>query len=149
MKADENRKNDSDCCVEYCYFNFVIDPVAGAFDAAAALILPVAVSVVYLFLPGRFEVQPLDIGTKAAFVTRGIFLAGFGAGVVEEMLFRGLCMNVALEGGSIWNSAIVHAFWNMIIIGGGMTIGTGQTSMPFAVMCLRRGLSCSPEGNSA
>lgn len=139
-----------------------------------AVILPVAVSVVYLFLPGRFEIQPLDVGTKAAFVTRGVFLAGLGAGVVEEMLFRGLLMNavirkwgravgiiapsvlfaslhiigmkfsllscaqvmiagtlvgvmfslIALEGGSIWNSAIVHVFWNMIIIGGGMTIGT-------------------------
>lgn len=139
-----------------------------------AVILPVAVSVVYLFLPGRFEIQPLDVGTKAAFVTRGVFLAGLGAGVVEEMLFRGLLMNavirkwgravgiiapsvlfaslhiigmkfsllscaqvmiagtlvgvmfslIALEGGSIWNSAIVHAFWNMIIIGGGMTIAT-------------------------
>lgn len=139
-----------------------------------AIILPVTVSAVYLFLPGRFETQLLDIGTKAAFVTRGVFLAGFGAGVVEEILFRGLLMNavirkwgravgifapsvlfaslhiigmkfsllscvqvmvagtlvgvmfslIALEGGSIWNSAIVHAFWNMIIIGGGMTIGT-------------------------
>lgn len=140
----------------------------------AAVLLPVAVSVVYLFLPGHFETQPFGIGTKAAFVTRGIFLAGLGAGVVEEMLFRGLLMNavirkwgravgifapsvlfasfhiigmkfnllscvqvmiagtlagvmfslIALEGGSVWNSAIVHAFWNMIIIGGGMTIGT-------------------------
>lgn len=140
----------------------------------AAVLLPVAVSAVYLFLPGRFEMQTLDAGAKAAFVTRGIFIAGLGAGVVEEMLFRGLLMNVvirkwgrtvgiwvpsmlfaslhimgmefsllscvqvmiagtlvgvmfsliALEGGSIWNSAVAHALWNMIIIGGGMTIGT-------------------------
>lgn len=142
--------------------------------AVTAVLLPAAVSAVYLFFPGNFETQALDTGTKAAFLTRGIFLAGLGAGVVEEMLFRGLLMNavikkwgrtvgifapsvlfaslhiigmkfsllscvqvmvagtlvgvmfslIALEGGSIWNSAIVHAFWNMIIIGGGMTIGT-------------------------
>lgn len=105
---------------------------------------------------------------------RGIFLAGVGAGVVEELLFRGLLMNaviqkygraagifgpsvlfallhiigmnfsllscvqvmvagtfvgvmfslIALEGRSVWNSAIVHAVWNMIIIGGGLVIGT-------------------------
>lgn len=142
--------------------------------AVTAVLLPVAVSAVYLLFPGSFEIQALDAGTKAGFVSRGIFLAGLGAGVVEEMLFRGLLMNavikkwgravgilapsvlfallhilgmdfsllscaqvmvagtlvgvmfslIALEGGSIWNSAVVHAFWNMIIIGGGMTIGT-------------------------
>lgn len=142
--------------------------------AVAAVLLPVVVSVVYLLLPGSYAVNALDTGTKLAFVTRGIFLAGLGAGVVEEMLFRGLLMNVvikkcgraagilapsvlfaslhiigmnfsllscvqvmvagtmvgimfsliALEGHSIWNSAIVHAVWNMIIIGGGLVIGT-------------------------
>ena len=142
--------------------------------AVAAVLLPVLVSVVYLLFPGSFLSEPLDTGIKLAFVTRGIFLAGVGAGVVEELLFRGLLMNVvikkcgrvvgilapsvlfaslhiigmnfsllsciqvmaagtmvgvmfsliALEGRSVWNSAIVHAVWNMIIIGGGLTIGT-------------------------
>lgn len=142
--------------------------------AAAAVLLPVLVSVVYLLLPGSFVSSPLDTGTKLALVTRGIFIAGLGAGIVEELLFRGLLMNVvikkygravgifapsvlfaslhiigmnfsllsclqvmvagtlvgimfsliALEGHSVWNSAIVHAVWNMIIIGGGLTIGT-------------------------
>lgn len=142
--------------------------------AVAAVLLPVLVSVVYLLFPGSFVSEPLDTGIKLAFVTRGIFIAGVGAGVVEELLFRGLLMNavikkcgrvvgifvpsvlfaslhiigmnfgllsciqvmvagtmvgvmfslIALEGCSIWNSAIVHAVWNMIIIGGGLTIGT-------------------------
>lgn len=142
--------------------------------AVAAVLLPVLVSVVYLLFPGSFVSEPLDTGIKLAFVTRGIFIAGVGAGVVEELLFRGLLMNavikncgrvvgifvpsvlfaslhiigmnfgllsciqvmvagtmvgvmfslIALEGRSIWNSAIVHAVWNMIIIGGGLTIGT-------------------------
>ena len=142
--------------------------------AVMAVLLPVFVSAVYLLLPGNYAVNELDSGTKLAFVTRGIFLAGLGAGVVEEMLFRGLLMNVvirkcgraagilapsvlfaslhiigmnfsllscvqvmvagtfvgvmfsliALEGHSIWNSAVVHAVWNMIIIGGGLVIGT-------------------------
>ena len=30
---------------------------------------------------------------------------------------------IALEGNSVWNSGIVHAFWNIIIIGGGLAIG--------------------------
>lgn len=142
--------------------------------AVVAVLLPVFVSAVYLLLPGSYESNPLDAGTKAAFVTRGIFLAGLGAGVAEELLFRGLLMNavikkwgrtigilapsalfaslhiigmnfslasciqmmvagtmvgvmfsfIALEGRSVWNSAIVHGVWNMIIIGGGLTIGT-------------------------
>ena len=142
--------------------------------AVAAVLLPVLVSTVYLLFPGSYVSNPLNTGTKLAFVTRGIFLAGLGAGVVEEMLFRGLLMNVvikkcgravgivapsllfaslhiigmnfsllscvqvmvagtmvgvmfsliALEGYSVWDSAIVHAVWNMIIIGGGLTIGT-------------------------
>lgn len=142
--------------------------------AVAAVLLPVLVTAVYLFLPGSFVANPLDTGTKLAFATRGIFLAGLGAGVVEELLFRGLLMNaviqkwgkaagilapsllfaslhiigmnfsllscvqvlvagtlvgvmfslIALESHSIWNSAIVHAVWNMIIIGGGLTVGT-------------------------
>lgn len=142
--------------------------------AVAAVLLPVFVSAVYLLLPGSYESNPLDAGAKLAFVTRGIFLAGLGAGVTEELLFRGLLMNavikkwgrtvgilvpsalfaslhiigmnfslasciqvmvagtmvgvmfsfIALEGRSVWNSAIVHGVWNMIIIGGGLTIGT-------------------------
>ena len=142
--------------------------------AVVAALLPVFVSAVYLLLPGNYETIPLDAGVKAAFVTRGIFLAGVGAGVTEELLFRGLLMNavikkwgrlagilapsvlfaslhiigmnfslfscvqvmvagtmvgvmfslIALEGRSVWNSAIVHGVWNMIIIGGGLTIGT-------------------------
>lgn len=142
--------------------------------AVVAVLLPVLVSAVYMFFPGSFESNSLDIGTKLAFVTRGIFIAGVGAGVVEELLFRGLLMNavikkcgravgilapsvlfaslhiigmnfsllsciqvmvagtmvgvmfslIALEGRSIWNSAVVHGVWNMIIIGGRLTIGT-------------------------
>lgn len=142
--------------------------------AAAAVVLPVLVSAVYLLLPGSFVKNPFDTGTKLACVARGIFIAGLGAGVVEELLFRGLLMNavikkwgkaagvlapsvlfaslhiigmdfsllscaqvmiggtmvgvmlslIALEGRSVWDSAVVHGVWNMIIIGGGLTIGT-------------------------
>lgn len=65
--------------------------------AVAAVLLPVLVSAVYLLLPGSFSVNELDTGTKLAFVTRGIFIAGLGAGIVEELLFRGLLMNVVIR----------------------------------------------------
>lgn len=142
--------------------------------AVAAVVLPVLVSAVYLLLPGSFVENTLDTETKFACVTRGVFIVGLGAGVVEELLFRGLLMNavikkwgkaagvlapsvlfaslhiigmdfsllscaqvmiagtlvgvmlslIALEGRSVWNSAVVHGVWNMIIIGGGLTVGT-------------------------
>lgn len=140
----------------------------------AAVLLPVLVSAFYLVLPGSYESNPLNTRVKLALVTRGIFLAGVGAGAAEELLFRGLLMNavmkkwgraagilapsvlfaslhiigmnfslasciqvmvagtmvgvmfslIELVGRSVWNSAIVHGVWNMIIIGGGLTIGT-------------------------
>jgi hypothetical protein len=30
---------------------------------------------------------------------------------------------IAIESGSVWNSGIVHAIWNIIICGGGLAIG--------------------------
>lgn len=30
---------------------------------------------------------------------------------------------IAIESGSVWNSGIVHAIWNIVIIGGGLSIG--------------------------
>ena len=45
-----------------------------------------------------------------------VMVAGTMVGVMFSL--------IALEGRSVWNSAIVHGVWNMIIIGGGLTIGT-------------------------
>ena len=38
---------------------------------------------------------------------------------------------IALEGGSVWNSALVHALWNILIIGGGLSVG--EAPDPYAV----------------
>ena len=32
-------------------------------------------------------------------------------------------VNTTIESGSVWNSGIVHAIWNVVIIGGGLAIG--------------------------
>ncbi len=139
-----------------------------------AVLLPVLVSVCYLFMEGTFQVNHIDLNTKLSLVTAGIFFTGFGAGIVEELVFRGIIMKVverrfnrkaaiiapsvlfgvvhiigmefdllscilivfagtmvgimfsliACTTKSVWNSAIVHAIWNMIIIGGILNIGT-------------------------
>ena len=138
------------------------------------LLLPLCVSGVYLlFISGTYTTVSLSLFKKLSLITAGIFYFGFGAGIVEEMVFRGMIMNaldkrynkvvaiiapsllfgivhilgtdfnllscflvivagtmvgimfslIAQSHKSIWNSAIVHALWNIIIIGGILYIG--------------------------
>lgn len=140
-----------------------------------AILLPLTVTAFYiLFVPGSFEKNLLDMFTKLDLLSTGIFFTGFGAGIVEEMVFRGILMGaiekrfnktvaiivpsvlfgfvhilgmgfellscalvlvagtmvgimfslIASSTKSIWNSAIVHAVWNIVIIGGIMWTGT-------------------------
>lgn len=139
-----------------------------------AILLPITVTAFYiLFVPGSFEQNVLDITSKLNLLSAGIFFTGFGAGIVEEMVFRGILMGaiekrfnktvaiivpsvlfgfvhilgmgfellscvlvlvagtmvgimfslIASSTKSIWNSAIVHAVWNIVIIGGIMWTG--------------------------
>lgn len=44
-----------------------------------------------------------------------VIIAGTMVGVMFSM--------ITIESGSVWNSGIVHAVWNIVIIGGGLTIG--------------------------
>lgn len=44
-----------------------------------------------------------------------VVIAGTMVGIMFSM--------IAIEGGSVWNSGIVHAVWNVVIIGGGLAIG--------------------------
>jgi len=141
----------------------------------AAILLPITVTLFYiLFVPGSFEQNVLDMTSKLNLLSAGIFFTGFGAGIVEEMVFRGILMGaiekrfnktvaiivpsvlfglvhilgmgfdllsctlvivagtmvgvmfslIASSSKSVWNSAIVHAIWNIVIIGGILWIGT-------------------------
>lgn len=140
-----------------------------------AVLLPLMVTAFYLlFVPGTFEKNVIEFSENLDSLSAGIFYIGFGAGIVEEMVFRGVMMSViekkfgrmvavvvpsvlfgfvhilgmgfeilscalvvlagtmvgimfsliASETKSIWNSAIVHAFWNIIISGGIICVGT-------------------------
>ena len=53
-----------------------------------------------------------------------VLLAGTMVGIMFSM--------IALESGSVWNSGIVHAIWNIVIIGGGLSIN--QTVDEYSVM---------------
>jgi membrane protease YdiL (CAAX protease family) len=145
----------------------------------AAFLLPLGVTATYVIaVPGQLVKHTLDgIGIFNA-LTLAIIFTGFAAGVVEEMVFRGIIMDllkerwniavaviapsvvfgfvhvlgmnfsigsiilvtvagtmvgimfslVALEGGSIWNSAVMHMAWNTIIIGGLFRVGINKDS---------------------
>ncbi len=141
----------------------------------AAILLPLTVTAFYiLFVHGSFEQNVLDMNSKLDLLSAGIFFTGFGAGIVEEMVFRGILMGaiekrfnktvaiivpsvlfglvhilgmgfdllsctlvivagtvvgvmfslIASSTKSVWNSAIVHAVWNIVIIGGILWTGT-------------------------
>ncbi|MBM7687299.1 CPBP family intramembrane glutamic endopeptidase [Defluviitalea raffinosedens] len=139
-----------------------------------AIFLPVIVTVCFFLFNGTFEQNAMDLNSKLSILSRGIFFTGLGAGITEEMVFRGIMLNVVekkfnkkvaiiipsllfgiahliginfsllnwalviiagtmaaimlalitYESKSIWNSAIVHAVWNFVIIGGVISVGT-------------------------
>lgn len=145
--------------------------------ALVSVLLPVLVQCVYiLFFDGEFVSSVLSTNEILASLSAGIFFIGIAAGFVEEMVFRGVILNllkekwniyvavivpslvfgfvhiigmnfsigscllviaggtfvgimfslIAIESGSVWNSGIVHALWNMFI-GGVLSIG-GEAS---------------------
>ncbi len=141
---------------------------------ALALLLPISVIVFYLFaFKGSFITGDNSTANILNTLSAGIAFTGIAAGFVEEMVFRGMILNllkkrwntpiavilpsvifgllhlpgegygiissllvifagtivgimfslIAIESGSVWNSGIVHALWNILISGGGLTIG--------------------------
>ena len=67
---------------------------------AAAVIMPCLVSLVLCATPGHWQNNMLSGSEISQIVTRAVFVAGIGAGLVEEMLFRGVIMS-AME--KRWN----------------------------------------------
>ena len=139
----------------------------------AGFLLPIAVMAVYLLLlPGEYVSSGMERGEILETLGIGIFCTGFGAGFVEEIVFRGVifgslrkafntkagvilpsvlfgivhilgmdfslgsCLLVILAGtaagimfsvitiesGSVWSNALVHSLWNIIVIGGAVTV---------------------------
>ncbi|MGN0496277.1 MAG: lysostaphin resistance A-like protein [Lachnospiraceae bacterium] len=137
-----------------------------------AFVLPICVKVIYLLLPGAYVLTGMDGNEIFVTLSTGIVFTGLAAGFVEEMVFRGVIMNllmerwgkkvaiivpsllfgavhiigmnyslfscmlvlvagtmvgvmfslIMLESNSVWNNGIVHAIWNIVIIGGGLCV---------------------------
>lgn len=150
---------------------------------AAAILLPAIVKAIYLlFFPGEYVSSGLNGSQIFSTLSAGIAFTGIAAGFVEEMVFRGVILNlikarwnmkaavlvpsvlfgfvhiigmdfsiiscllvliagtmvgimfsmIAIESGSVWNSGIVHALWNIIISGGGLAVS--QSADEYSVM---------------
>lgn len=138
----------------------------------AAIIMPCLVSGVLVMTSGHWQNTAMDSLEMWELITAGIFFYGIAAGIVEEMVFRGVIMHaleyrwnkqaaviipsvlfgllhiepqlnfmsiiqlviagsavgilfslVTYESGTIWNSAVMHGIWNVVIIGNILHIG--------------------------
>lgn len=58
-----------------------------------AIVLPAFVLGCYMLFDGSWVENPVSLSEKLSIVSTGIFFTALGAGVVEEMVFRGIIMN--------------------------------------------------------
>lgn len=141
-----------------------------------AVALPMVVTIILLCMPGKWEQGSIQSGGAFLVIVTALFYYGIGAGIVEEMVFRGLMMTViekrfgkklaiimpsmlfglvhttsgmggkdvlqlfvagtsigimfsliVYENQSVWASAIVHAVWNIVMVGNILNIGVSPT----------------------
>ena len=132
-----------------------------------AFVMPAVVSSILLLTNGHWENNTMNSADTWALITGIVMFYGLGAGIVEELVFRGLIMSalekrfhkvvaiiapsvlfgalhvigndldmrsivqlliagsmvgilfslVAYESGNIWNGALIHAVWNITVMG--------------------------------
>ena len=140
----------------------------------AAVLMPMIVLILSVITGGHWKINLFGTETTLEIITSAIVFYGLAAGIVEEVVFRGVIMGclerrfhiwiaviipsilfgvvhiigneldflsviqlliagsivgilfslVAYESNSIWNNAMIHAVWNMVIIGGILHIGS-------------------------
>lgn len=140
----------------------------------AAVLMPMIVLILSMITGGHWKINLFGTETTLEIITSAIVFYGLAAGIVEEVVFRGVIMGclerrfniwiaviipsilfgvvhiigneldflsviqlliagsivgilfslVAYESNSIWNNAMIHAVWNMVIIGGILHIGS-------------------------
>lgn len=144
----------------------------------AAVVMPVSVLIISILTGGYWEISFPDLETTLSTIAGGVAFYGLGAGITEELVFRGVIMGcleqrtnkyvavlvpsvlfgmlhligndldiisavqvvaagsvvgilfslITYENGSIWNSAVVHAVWNMVFVSGVLHIGSNADS---------------------
>ena len=78
-------------------FNIKIEKINLYWFILAILLQTVVVIVYLLLFDGNFVENPSLINSKLQIISSGIFYTGLGAGIVEEMVFRGFILNLLKE----------------------------------------------------
>ena len=89
-------------------------------NTAVAVIAP---SVLF----GLIHIMEIESPTPASMLL--VALAGTLSGIMFSL--------IAIKSGSVWNSGIVHAIWNIIIVGGGLTISSAPSEGSIVTYVLR------------
>ena len=161
--------------VVLCILAVIPTIIAGSMEASdyyCGLSVGLVKAVYLFFFSGKYVSSGMNSNQIFSTLSAGIAFTGIAAGFVEEMVFRGVILNllkekwnikvavlipsvlfglvhiigmdfsiissllvliagtmvgimfsmVAIESGSVWNSGIVHSLWNILIIGGGLSI---------------------------
>lgn len=99
---------------EMVFRGFILNLLKTRWNRRVAIILP---SVLF----GAVHIIGMDFSVSSCLL---VLAAGTMVGIMFSL--------IALESGSIWNGGIVHCLWNIIIIGGGLTVS--EAADPYAVM---------------
>lgn len=154
-------------------------PSVKAVWAAAAVLLPVFVIFLAARTPGSWSVTAMSPEMLSYTIVDAVVYYGLAAGIVEEVVFRGIIMTalerrwnkavavvvpsvifalshvigaeldflsflqllaagslvgvlfsfVTYASGSVWNSALMHCVWNILMVGGICCIGTEKNDL--------------------
>lgn len=99
---------------EMVFRGLILNCIKKAWNEKAAIIIP---SVLF----GLVHVLGQDYSVGNSLL---VIFAGTMAGIMFSL--------IAIENNSVWNSGIVHALWNIFIIGGGLAIGEKADSYSVA-----------------
>lgn len=90
-----------------------------------AIVLPISVKLIYIFgFDGQFLKNSISPGKMSLIITEGVFLAGIAAGFTEEIVFRGLILNIIKDKWGVRPAVIIPSviFGAIHIIGSSLDI---------------------------
>ncbi|MBR6485024.1 MAG: CPBP family intramembrane metalloprotease [Clostridiales bacterium] len=91
---------------EMLFRGFIMRLLKKRWNTAVAVIIP-------SFLFGLIHIIGMEFSVTSCLL---VIAAGTFVGIMLSL--------ISLEGNNIWNSGIVHCFWNIIIIGGALFVGS-------------------------